>query len=64
MENNMNGTLTPPEVFPACNGNFVLAMARVPMQQWESVYEPNTALLRGTLFPALDLPYVATKEVM
>lgn len=63
MENNMNG-ITTPEIFPACNGNAVLAMARVPMQQWESVYEPNTALSRGTLFPDLDLPYVAKKEVM
>lgn len=62
MENNTNGG-TATEVFPTCNGNLVLAMARIPMQPWESVYEPNTALSRGTLFPALDLPYVAIKEV-
>ena len=62
MENNTNGGITT-ETFPTCNGGSVLAMARVPMQQWESVYEPNTALSRGTIFPALDLPYVAAKEV-
>ncbi len=62
MENNTNGGITT-ETFPTCNGGLVLAMARVPMQQWESVYEPNTALSRGTIFPALDLPYVAAKEV-
>lgn len=35
-----------------------LAMARVPIQPWSSVYDSSTALSRGTLFPALDLPYL------
>lgn len=41
----------------------VLAMARVPVQPWESVYDASTALSRGTLFPALDLPYIG-KEAL
>ena len=42
-----------------CNGTEgVLAMARVPIQPWNQVYDGSTALSRGTLFPALDLPYI------
>lgn len=55
MENNNNNAAP---VCPMCDGEVVLAMARVPMQTWTSVYDPDTALSRGTLFPALDLPYV------
>ena len=55
MENNNNNAAL---VCPMCDGEVVLAMARVPMQTWTSVYDPDTALSRGTLFPALDLPYV------
>ena len=39
----------------------VLAMAKVPMQPWCQVYDSSTALARGTLFPALDLPYLGRK---
>ena len=35
-----------------------LAMAYVPMQQLENVYEPAHALLRGTLYPELDKPWL------
>ena len=36
-----------------------LAMSYVPMQESASPsYEPNQALLRGTLFPGLDLPFM------
>ena len=55
MENNNNNAAP---VCPMCDGEVVLAMERVPMQTWTSVYDPDTALSRGTLFPALDLPYV------
>ena len=42
-----------------CSGTEgVLAMARVPVQPWAQVYDGSTALSRGTLFPALDLPYI------
>lgn len=38
-------------------GSLPLAMAYVPMQQWNSTYSPSEALERGTLFPELDLPF-------
>ncbi len=34
-----------------------LAMAYVPIQPWGDTYAPCRALCRGTLFPALDLPF-------
>ena len=34
-----------------------LAMAYVPFQQWEELYDADKALNRGTLFPELDLPF-------
>lgn len=45
-----------------CGKTPVLAMARVPMQNWSTTYEPEVALSRGTLFPPLDLPFIG-KEV-
>lgn len=35
----------------------VLAMAYVPVQQWQDLYEPEEALCRGTIFRQLDLPF-------
>ncbi|MCB7059769.1 spore coat associated protein CotJA [Eggerthella lenta] len=32
-------------------------MATVPMQPWETPYEPSKALKQGTIFPCLDLPF-------
>ena len=61
MENN-NGAITSP-VCAACGGEPVLAMARVTVQPWPAeVYDGETVLSRGTLFPALDLPFIG-KEV-
>lgn len=38
--------------------HFALAMAYVPWQEWEKIYEDEEkALMRGTLFEALDLPW-------
>ena len=37
--------------------HFALAMAYVPVQEWEMLYDDETALSRGTLFEALDLPW-------
>ena len=45
-----------------CGNNPILAMARVPVQDWSATYEPEIALSRGTLFPSLDLPFIG-KEV-
>ena len=35
-----------------------LTMAYVPMQKYGSVFEPENALEKGTLFPELDKPCV------
>ncbi|MBE6861140.1 MAG: spore coat associated protein CotJA [Ruminococcus sp.] len=35
-----------------------LAMAYVPFQQIKEVYEADTALKNGTLFPELDFPFM------
>ncbi len=35
-----------------------LAMAYVPMQQFEEAYDPEQALDNGTLFPALNKPFL------
>ena len=43
--------------------NAPLAMAYVPMQRWEKLYEPAAALERGTLFCKLDLPFVGRGAV-
>ncbi|MBQ2795710.1 MAG: spore coat associated protein CotJA [Oscillospiraceae bacterium] len=40
----------------------VLAMAKVPIQPWGPVYDGSTAFARGTLFPALDLPYIGKED--
>ncbi len=34
-----------------------LAIATVPMQSFEKLYPPETALERGTMFDALYLPF-------
>ena len=38
-------------------GSLPLAMAYTPMQQWKTVYSAEQGLLRGTIFPELDLPF-------
>ena len=35
-----------------------LAMAYVPMQQWQNLYEPDVAFARATLFAELDKPFI------
>ena len=37
--------------------NLPVAMAYVPMQRWERVYEPERGLKEGTMFPELNLPF-------
>lgn len=36
-----------------------LAAAYVPRHGFEDLYDADTALARGTVFPALDLPFCA-----
>ena len=40
----------------------VLAALYVPLQQYDDLYDEETALRRGTLFRALDLPFYGGKE--
>jgi hypothetical protein len=40
-----------------------LAMAYVPFQSWENPYDSATALARGTIFPALDKPFIGEEAV-
>lgn len=42
---------------PAPRPGVQLAIATVPMQPWETPYEPAKALKQGTIFPCLDLPF-------
>ena len=37
---------------------YPLAMVYSPIQEWRELYDIETALERGTLFSALDLPFV------
>ena len=45
------------EELPAPGPGVQLAIATVPMQPWETPYEPSKALKQGTIFPCLDLPF-------
>ena len=40
-----------------------LAMAFVPVQSFDTPYEPALALSRGTIFPALDKPFLGEEAV-
>ena len=47
---------------PADNiGKLALAMCYVPVQEWTDVYDTDTALKRGTLFPCLDKPFIGER---
>lgn len=37
-----------------------VAIATVPMQPWETTYDPEKGLKQGTIFPCLDLPFYVT----
>ncbi len=45
------------ESHPADPAFGVLAMAYVPAQRWEALYEPEQGFHRGTIFRQLDLPF-------
>ncbi len=40
-----------------------LAMGFVPVQAWEEPYATDLALARGTIFPALDKPFLGEEAV-
>lgn len=46
-------------MFPA---KISLAMSYVPNQPFENFYDERTALSRGTLFKALDFPFMGGKR--
>ena len=37
-----------------------LAIAAIPLQQWEEPYQPSQALQCGTIFPSLNKPFYKT----
>ena len=49
------GPSDPCQERPDC---MVLAMAYVPMQKFEDLYNPEVGFDRGTVFRRLDLPYL------
>lgn len=38
-------------------GRAPLAIAYVPMQQWDKTYKLDIALQKGTIFPELSMPF-------
>ena len=53
-----------PQSNPGCsNEPLPVAMAYVSWQNWQTPYNPESALCRGTIFPVLDLPFLAYKGV-
>ena len=40
-----------------------LAMAFVPEQSFDTPYEPTLAFSRGTIFPALDKPFLGEEAL-
>ncbi len=45
------------QVNEECIDSLPLAMAYVPRQKWQMIYEQSKALMRGTIFQQLDLPF-------
>lgn len=45
-----------------CIDNMPLAMAYVPMQKWNTTYEPDAGFNNGTIFPELNLPWLGRGE--
>ena len=41
-----------------------LAMAYVPRQDWEDLYEAGLGLERGTIFSLLDKPFIGEEAVL
>ena len=38
--------------------DYPLAMVYSPVQKWRNIYDGETALVRGTIFEELDLPFM------
>lgn len=48
----------PNRINASCVDSLPLAMAYVPMQKWQDIYDNDVALSRGTIFAQLDLPFL------
>lgn len=57
----MNKNPQTKESIPA--GLLSLAMAFVPTQEFDTLYDPVLAFSRGTIFPALDKPFLGEEAV-
>ena len=44
---------------PGPGPNYPVGMAYVPMQRWGKTYDLDAGFSRGTIFPDLDLPFLA-----
>ena len=40
------------------HANKFIAMCYVPMQEWEQIYDEDTAYSTGTIFPSLNKPFL------
>ena len=40
------------------NRHEIIGICYVPMQHWEQIYDEDTAYSVGTIFPALNLPFL------
>lgn len=40
-----------------CSCGFPLAQAYVPFQEMNEIYPPEEGLIKGTIYPELDMPY-------
>ena len=59
---NAPGGMEPP-VLPDCGDMQALAMAYVPYQPWENIYDADIALSRGTIFQGLDKPFLGGEAI-
>lgn len=51
------------ETMPAFPTDACVGMAYVPFQTWVNVYEPSVGFERGTIFEALDKPFIGERTV-
>ena len=45
------------QICPCCERSLRLARATVPMQQMQTLFRPEQALVNGTVFPELHMIY-------
>lgn len=54
------GCPQPKGAFPKCTP---IGMAYVPFQEWDTPYDENIAISRGTIFPCLDKPFIGEEAI-